>query len=194
MMPHSRPPSRRAGVTLIELMLVIVIIGALAAIALPRANVASFDADAGARGVGTAFQRAQRIAMQRQVTVNVAIDTLRQRIRIVEDSNANGVIEAIDRVTWLPLGERVRFAATPPAVLAGAPTGTGALRGSALRTVLGLPSVNVMRHGAVTGDVVVYLQSRTRGRLETRAVSVALSTGRADIFRYVNGAWRRGAL
>lgn len=179
--------------TLIELLMVIVVVGIIMAIALPRANVAAFDADGAARGVSAAFQRAQRLAMQRQVTVNVSIDTLRRRIRIVEDSNANGRFESVDRITWMPLGERTAFVGAPPATLAGTPAGAGAVRGTALHTVMGLPGVEVMRQGALTGDVVVYVQASTRGRIETRAITVPQSTGRPDIFRYVAGTWRRGA-
>lgn len=187
-------PGRRAGVTLIELLVVIVVIGVVAAIAIPRLNTATFDADSGARGVSATFVRAQRMAMQRQVMVNVAVDSSARRMRIVEDSNANGVFEATDRVTWQPLAEKVVFTGAPPAALPGAPAGSGAVRGTDLRPILGLPSVTYMRHGAASSDVVIYVQARARGRTETRAVALSQSTGRADTFRYINGAWRRGGM
>ena len=194
--PHAVPAARQTppGVTLVELLVVIVVIGIVSAIALPRLNTAAFDADAGARGVTGTLMRGQRTAMQRQAMVNVGFDTSGRRLRIVEDSNANGVFEDLDRVTWQPLAEKVAFAGAPPAALPGAPTGTGAVRGSELRDVLGLPSVTFMRHGAATGDVVVYLHARARGRTETRAVAVSQGTGRADAFRLVDGAWRRGGM
>jgi prepilin-type N-terminal cleavage/methylation domain-containing protein len=192
--PACRHPVRgaRAGVTLIELLMVVVVMGIITAIAVPRLNTATFDVDAGARGLVATFQRAQRQAMQRQVAVNVAVDTAARRLRIVEDSNANGVFEDVDRVTWHPLAEKVYFTAAPPAPLAGAPSGQGPVRGSNLRDMLGLPSTTYIRSGAASGDLVLYIEGRARGRVERRAVTVAQSTGRADVFRWTNGAWRRG--
>jgi prepilin-type N-terminal cleavage/methylation domain-containing protein len=181
-------------VTLLELLVVMVVIGVVSAIAIPRLNTATFDVDSGARGLAATFLRAQRMAMQRQVMVNVGVDTSARRMRIVEDSNANGVFEATDRVTWQPLADKVMFTGAPPASLPGAPSGSGALRGTNLRTVLGLPSVTFLRHGAASGDLVMYIHARARGKTETRAIAISQSTGRADTFRYTNGAWRRGGM
>lgn len=192
--PVSPSPSRihrRRGVTLIELAIVVVIIGVVAAIALPRLNVAGYEADGAARAVSGAIMRAQRTAVQRQYAVHLAFDTARRRMRIVEDTNMNGVIEALDRATWLPLPEKARFAA-PATALAGAPAGTGAVRGPQLRQVLGLPGVTFLRHGGATSEAVAYVQALARGRVERRAVTLAGSTGRPETFRFIDDTWRRG--
>lgn len=184
---------RRRGVTLIELAIVVVIIGVVAAIALPRMNVAGYEADNAARAVSGAIMRAQRTAVQRQYTVNLAFDTARRRMRIVEDTNMNGLIEAADRTTWMPMSEKARFAA-PASALTGAPTGTGAVRGPQLRQVLGLPSVNFLRSGGATSEAVAYVEAISRGRIERRAVTLAGGTGRPETFRFTDNAWRRGGL
>lgn len=188
--PHR---SSRRGLTLVELAIVVVIIGVLAAIALPRLNVAGYEADGAARVVSGALMRAQRTAVQRQYAVNVAFDTAGRRLRIVEDTNMNGIIEAVDRATWMPMPEKARFA-VPPAALAGAPAGAGAVRGPQLRQLLGLPSVTFLRHGGATSDAIAYVEALARGRVERRAVALAGATGRPETFRYTDGAWRRGGL
>ena len=67
----------RAGTTLVELMAVAVVIGALAAIALPRLHEASdrFSCRAAIREGISLFSFARRSAMTRRAAVAVVIDT-----------------------------------------------------------------------------------------------------------------------
>jgi len=83
----------RAGFTVVELMLVVVLIGVMAAIAAPRFPIAAMRADAGVRTLHGAIQLAQRLAITRQADVVVLVDTARGRLRVFEDYNRNGTID-----------------------------------------------------------------------------------------------------
>lgn len=68
------PPSDERGFTLIELVVVIVLLGALAAILLPRLGGESLRDAAFAEQVATAFRYAQRLAVATGCEVQVQVD------------------------------------------------------------------------------------------------------------------------
>ena len=99
----SRPVVERYGFSMIELLSVIVIMGLLTAIALPKANISSYQANAGAQVVSSALSYAQRQAISRQADTRVAFDVPNNRLRIHEDRNNDNVIDAGERVTFANL-------------------------------------------------------------------------------------------
>lgn len=85
-MNRSRPPSDRSdGFTLLELVIVIVILGVLAVVVLPRIGEGSFRSAAFTEQVATAFRYAQRLAVatgcEIQVEVSAATDSYALRRR-----------------------------------------------------------------------------------------------------------------
>ncbi len=188
-MPHSRPQLKR-GITIIELVMVMIIIGLIAAMSVPRINMSGYKSDASARAVRGALQVAQRSAITRQSNIVVSFDLATRRLRVFEDANDNGVVDAGERVTYVPLEEGSQFAAPPMGTVSGAAAGA-AVVGTALRTIGGLTSIVMRRDGSASSDVEVYLTVRTAVYTEYRAVVLVPSTGSADLYRYTGSAWRR---
>jgi prepilin-type N-terminal cleavage/methylation domain-containing protein len=97
-MPRRRPRRARSGYTLLELVIVMIVIGVLLAIALPRA--ASLRDRSSVRAAMTdlsaAFSLARRAALSRRTLVSVVLDT---GTRVVEVHSGN------DRLWRRTLGE-----------------------------------------------------------------------------------------
>ena len=82
-MPSSLPPPHRdAGFTLLELVIVIVVLGALAVVVLPRLTEGSFRSTAFAEQVATAFRYGQRLAVATGCEVQVDVSTATNSYRV----------------------------------------------------------------------------------------------------------------
>ncbi len=181
-------PPARAGFTLIETVLVMTIIGIVAAFAMPRWNTAAMHADAAARLVRGTLQVAQRTAVARQYDVIVGFDATRGLVRVTHDRNNNGAIDTGEPTASRSVENRVVLRAGP-AALPGM-TGTAAVTLSRPRTIGGLPSVIFRRNGAASSDVAVFLRASATDAANVRAVGVEQATGRTEWFKYLGGAWR----
>src|SRR6185437_1086522 len=122
--------------TVIELMIVIAIIGIVAAFAYPKVNFTQFRVDAAARTVRVALQNAERLAVTRQYDVVVSFDTTNRRIRVLEDNNNNATVDAGEHVTYASLEDSVHFA-VPPTGVSG--TASGSIDGSSIRIINNMP-------------------------------------------------------
>ena len=69
----------RRAVTLIEMLIVVVMIGLMTAMSLPKLNYTSYRVDSGARALRSAMQRAQTAAVGSQHNELVAIDARERR-------------------------------------------------------------------------------------------------------------------
>ena len=87
---------RRA--TIIELLMVMIILGVVAAIAVPRIDMNAYRADAAARAVRGVLQIAQRSAITRQSNVVVTFDSTNHRMTVLEDNNDNGTADPGERL------------------------------------------------------------------------------------------------
>lgn len=192
--PSSVPPRRSSdqrGFSLIEALTVIVIVGVMASIALPRTGVARYQANTGAQVVASALTYAQRQAISRQADTRVAFDVVNNELRIHEDEDNDNVIDLDERVTMTALPEGVTFGlgAAPARPMGGAVINFA-------RTQGGLPVVIFRRDGSASehgGVYVTTVAGLSLGRPgDVRAVEVSRASGRAAWFSYASGAWKDG--
>lgn len=181
----------RAGFTVIELMIVLVIIGIVATFAYPKVNFTQFRVDAAARTIRISLQNAERLAVTRQSDVIVSFDTVRSRVRVLEDNNDNAAVDVGEHVIWTLLEDSVHFA-IPPVGVSGA-VGSG-IDGGDVRVIDGMPSVTFHCDGAASTDLQVYVTSKRAMSDDYRCVEVTQSTGHTSWWRYLNGQWRQASL
>ena len=184
---------KRRGLTLIEMVMVLVIIGIMAKITLPNFNINRYRADGAGRLARVILQEAERNAITRQSNVIVSLDANYNRFRVVQDYNNNDTINTTDLVTWRNMGEGAVFAkpAWAGAVGADSTTPTAAFAGAGLVTVSGLPTVIFLRSGSLSTNFYVYVTTRVNVPTEYREVICIASTGRCDLYKYNGKGWVR---
>jgi prepilin-type N-terminal cleavage/methylation domain-containing protein len=170
----------RAGFSMIELIVVLVMLAVIMRMALPKLNTGAFRADAAAQQVRSVFQTAQRTSLTRQFDVIVSVDTTTFGLRIAEDSSNDGIIQSNEWKFWRPAGEGNTFA-VPPKGLNGMVTSP--VVGTAIKTVSNLPSIVFHRDGSTSSDGEIYVQSSYKGRTDYRAITVTRATGRTELWR-----------
>ena len=178
---HSKT-RKRAGFTLAEVMVVVVISGLMITLAIPRIDTTKWRADAIATIVRTSLQYAQRQAITRQHDMVVSFDTTGERIRTFWDQNNSGFIDSQERVTWRGLDVGILF--TDPSVSGVSGTViTDPVSGSQVATLNGYPTITFHRDGSVSTDAEIYIKVAAHGPPWYRAIMLTQSTGRVDWFR-----------
>lgn len=171
----------RAGFSMVEIIIVLVMMAVIAAMAIPKLNLSQFRADAAAQQVRSVFQTAQRTSLTRQYDVIVSVDTAQFGLRIAEDLNNDGTIQVSEWKFWRPTGEGNQFVIPPKGL--NASTVTSSVIGAQLKIVNGMKSVIFHRDGSTSTDAEIYVQSEYKGRTDYRAISVTRATGRTELYR-----------
>jgi prepilin-type N-terminal cleavage/methylation domain-containing protein len=169
----------RAGYTLIEIAVVLVLTGIVGVLALPKIEVGRYKADSVVTAVRSVMQQAQRASLVSQHDVVVSFDLAGHRMRVAWDANNNHVIDPGERVTLTSLSAGNRFG-VPPRGIGGAVD--AAVVGSNVKKLDAMPTVTFHRDGSLSSELEIYMQtigSPTRWR----AVTVVQATGRTDWYR-----------
>lgn len=187
------PPGHSPGFTMVEILVVVVIIGLLAGLALPAIDLPRFKIESALQSVGTTLQAAQRESVARQHDVVVSFDVAQNALEVHYDANNDGARNGAERVRYWPIDPALVLARGPaPARAFGAgpvsfPNGPS-----------GLPTLTFRRSGSTSAAGGLYLTSRqavaglAKRQNDTRAVEIVRATGRVEWFRYSGGQWRRG--
>lgn len=190
--PHETCARRLAfGFTLVEMLIVLVVVGLVVGLAAPKIDVTKFRVQSAMQGVGMTLLAVERQAITQQHDVIVMFDVPNNLIRIHDDANNNGIVDAGERVRGLPLGEGIVFgrAGVTPRPMGGAAV-------NFTRTVAGLPAVVFHRDGSASEAGGFYLTSNRAATAgshldDTRAVELERATGRALWFKYGAATWQQ---
>lgn len=196
----SRPPqsavTSRAGFTLIEMMIVVILIAIVSAIALPKINVSRIRSKAAITTLGTTMLAIQRDAIAKQHNVLVLIDTVNTRLRLVYDSTNDLRITAGERVRAVALGEEIVFGR--PAGVPARPFGPNPVNLVQQEATTNLPMIILYRNGSASEAGGLYLSTiKAMAGLpghqnETWAMEMVRATGRAEWMRWNGTGWVRG--
>ena len=178
------------GFTLIEMLMVVVLISIVVTWAVPKFDINRYRADAAGNLVRTLLQSAQRNGITRQSNLIVSFDRPGRRLRIVQDDNNNGLIDAGERVLYRNLEEGARFS-TPWWPGPNGTTPAASVVGNNLITIAGLESINFLRDGSASSDLEVYVTTRDNVKTEYRAVTLTAATGRTELWKWNGTAWLR---
>lgn len=182
--------SKRAGFSLVELILTLILAGIMASIVIPVLRPEGFQMNSAVIEVGSTLTAQQRNAVLRQHDVVLAFDTAQRRIRVHEDLDNDGQMEAGERWYVVELDEGVAFgrAATPARPRSGDDL-------SLTQAQDGFPALTFHRNGSASEAAIIYLTSERALRASAyqedgRAVEVERSTGRVRCFSFGPGVWQ----
>lgn len=181
----------RGGFSLFEMMTALTVVGILAALALPRLDVDSYKVNSAVRSITSSLTYAERLAVSLQHDVRVAFDSAGSRLRVHEDLNNDGVMDA---------GERVTYSVMEPGVVFGRGAAPAFSFGGATfnftRTQGGLPVVVFRRDGSASESggfyIVASRAAASSNAHGVRAGEIIRGSGRVIWHSYATGAWTRG--
>ncbi len=171
--------------------MVLVLIAIMSALALPKISFLRYTQDASGRSVQRSLIAAQQVSISKNTNVLFVVDYAASRMRIVQDTNANGAADAAE--TWssqrLPEGSKFSIPGTTvDGATAYYATGPG------ISTTASGPTITFYPNGSASGDAFLYVGVASGRTDALRAIEFAGSTGRTRLWRYLSGAWRRDSL
>ncbi len=168
------------GVTLLELMIAIVMIGILCAIGLTRLDWKRYQADSAGRGVMAELATAQRLALSLQSNMVITLPDI-TRMQVLEDKNNDGAANPSERIRIVPIDNFFYFGTGGAPALPAPDDGTA------------ITSITFHRDGSADHSGTFYV--RGPGYDPTckhcRAVAVSRATGRVVWYSYASGSWKR---
>lgn len=193
--PSPRPPPTRGrgGYSLIELMVVVTLIGIMAAMAAPRFDLSPSRSEAAVHQMGSALISAQRAAIGGQHNVVAAFDVTNNRIRIHLDLDNDGKVETGERIRYETLQKGAVFGRSGAGVMAQIGSTANV---SFTRKQDGMPAVTFTRAGTASEEGGVYVTSDRAQKAGNkpnvaRAVLVERASGRVSTFYFSGNKWER---
>ncbi len=188
--------SAQSGMTLVELLLVVIIMSIITGMAIPRLNIEGYKVSSAVRGVTASLSYAQRLAVSLQHDVRVSFDAANRRLRMHEDANNDGVMDINERVTYTNLEDGVTFGRGGAPAITYTDGVSGPLTFNFTQTQAGLPLVVFRRDGTVSESGGFYLntiKSIAQGTTNSvRAGEMIRSSGRVIWYSYATTSWVRG--
>lgn len=171
--------------------MVLVLIAIVAAMALPRISFMRYRQDANGRLVQRTLISALQTSVQKNTNVLFVVDYAASRMRVVQDTNANGAADAAETWKSWALAEGARFA-IPTTTVDGATayyaTGPG------ISTTSAGPTITFRPDGSASGDAFIYVGVLSGNPAALRGIEMAGATGRTRLWRYLGGVWRRDSI
>lgn len=176
--------SNQRGYSLGELLWVIVILGIITGLAVPRLDWLRYRVNAETRNISLQLTYAERLAVSLQHDVRVVLDHAQRRLLVDEDKNNDGAYGSGERRRVIQLDDGINFEQNGVASLpAPAPANE-------------LTTIIYRRDGSADQAGVIFLNTNRGVALGTnkdaRALEVTRATGRATIYSYTSGAWVKG--
>lgn len=183
---------RYAGFTMIETLIVLAIIGIVAAIGLPKLDAYKYRSDATAVMIRSLMMQAQREAVVGQHDLIVSIDTIKHRIILGFDKNNDGAIATTERIRTQALPDQSRFITPTNPLSTTGLSAYGPIRAELITTLSGYPSVVFRRDGSVNTTLELYTTSARNRPKDWRVTTVIQATGRTEYQRWNGSAWAKG--
>jgi prepilin-type N-terminal cleavage/methylation domain-containing protein len=182
----------RGGVTLIEMLIVVTVLGIAAAVTYSRVDTTTQQLRGDMQLLASTLTTAQREALAKQHNVIVIFDTVNVALRVVLDANNNRAVDGDERVRSVPLSEKTTFDR------GSAPARSFGSEALSITTIIdGQPAIIFSRNGASSTSGGLYLSSRramedpTAYGDETHAISIERATGSIGWWSYAGKEWRR---
>jgi prepilin-type N-terminal cleavage/methylation domain-containing protein len=177
----------RRGFSLTELIFVMLIVGIVASIAIPRIDFNRARVNSNALSMTTRLMAAQRLSVLRQHNVRLSFDVDAGTVTSHEDRDNDGSRDPDETLTQWALEEGVVFG------LSGAP-GMGAQQTAIAfePDADGLPTMSFHRNGSTSEEGFIYLTSKSGSETHARALRVRRSTGHTECWSYRTLTWERG--
>jgi prepilin-type N-terminal cleavage/methylation domain-containing protein len=179
------------GVTLVELLVVLMLMGIMIGIVAPLLRPARFQMDAGLVVVASTLTAQQRNSVMRQHDIVLAFDSANGDIRVHYDLDNDGALDLAEQRNVVELEEGVVFGrgGTP-----ARPLGSDMVSMTEVQD--GMPALKFRRNGSASEESIIYITSQrastTAGSTyfeDARAIEIERATGRVRCYSYNSGSW-----